>query len=276
MANRGLPPSGLWRRAGKDLSRKQAIYFSILEATLPYIRNFQAGRLRWRILDDNVLPEAELVAKMHRLLLRSDFHWEDVVWRFGQAQFFREVRSSLPLFKSDVILGLIDEIDELLEFHGDPIFRPNSVPPPPADDEKEMIEGVTFPSFLHCYHEEDISRKQEIYFLIFEHVFPAIRDVQAWPLWRRILYGDVYPEAELVHYLHHLVFRPEVVKEDVWWLTCQGWAFKNARCRKPFARSDVIIDLLDELDELFKRQGPWEDYSPYRAYSKWPHRWWSS
>ena len=91
-------------------SRKQEIYFLILQMTLPFIRNTQTWPLWRRLRSGNVYAESELVHNLHSLVFDPDFTERDIWWLETQAVIFRKIRSRKPFGQSEAILLLIDEL----------------------------------------------------------------------------------------------------------------------------------------------------------------------
>ena len=61
-----------------------------------------------------------------------------------------------------------------------------------------------------------MSRKQEIYADMLLLAIPLVRNVQTWPLYRRLSTSHLcYCEAELVHNLPYSILIPEVVEHDI-------------------------------------------------------------
>ncbi len=206
-------------------SRKQEIYFMLLDLTLPYIRNVQTWPFWSRLRFGNVLAECELVLDLHRKLFDPELKKRDIWWLENRAAVFRQVRSRRPFGQSKAILRLLDELSEIA-----------------SQRSGKHTDGNPDLPFIASE-----SRKQEIYLTVFDLALPLIRDVQTWPPWKRLFFGNVFAESELVHNLHPLIFIPEFKDRDIWWLETQAAIFRKARSRKPFGRSEDILRLIDEL-----------------------------
>ena len=70
------------------LTRKQKIYYEILERMLPFMRNIQTHSAWRRLRYGAFYPEMELVHNMHRLLVLPDFTEHDIHWLNSQARIF--------------------------------------------------------------------------------------------------------------------------------------------------------------------------------------------
>jgi hypothetical protein len=72
------------------LTRKQQIYYDILDMMLPAMRNVQRQSSWRRFGYGSFYPELELVHNVHRLLLVPGFTEHDVHWLNSQARIFFE------------------------------------------------------------------------------------------------------------------------------------------------------------------------------------------
>jgi hypothetical protein len=72
------------------LSRKQQIYYDILEMLLPAMRNVQSHSAWRRFTYGSFFPEMELVHNVHRLLVTPEFTEYDIYWLNSQARVFTE------------------------------------------------------------------------------------------------------------------------------------------------------------------------------------------
>ena len=86
---------------------------------------------------------------------------------------------------------------------------------------------------LSCHHFEyrpnnllgtiPLNLKQEAYLELLFWILPEIRNVQTWRPLKRMLKGNCYPEAELVHNIPDILRESNVVSDrDVWWLNIQA------------------------------------------------------
>jgi len=72
------------------MTRKQKIYFEILESILPFMRNIQTHSAWHRFRYGSFYPETELVHNMHRILIYPEFTESDIHWLNSQARIFVE------------------------------------------------------------------------------------------------------------------------------------------------------------------------------------------
>jgi hypothetical protein len=72
------------------MTRKQNIYFEILEMMLPAIRNTQRHSAWRRFRYGSFYPELELVHNLHRILIYPEFAEHDIYWMNAQARIFVE------------------------------------------------------------------------------------------------------------------------------------------------------------------------------------------
>lgn len=94
------------------------------------------------------------------------------------------------------------------------------------------------------------SRKQQIYLEIFSRVLPLLRNLESQSAWKRIRFGTLFPEAELVHNLPPLLLDREIRKVDVWWLKSQGKQYRKAHAKSKRPLGDEIVSFLTELEKL--------------------------
>ena len=72
------------------MSRKQKIYYEILERILPFMRNIQTHSTWRRFRYGPFYAELELVHNLHRVLVFPEFTEYDVHWLNYQARIFVE------------------------------------------------------------------------------------------------------------------------------------------------------------------------------------------
>jgi hypothetical protein len=78
------------------MTRKQKIYYEILEMMLPFMRNIQRHSAWHRFKYGSFYPELEMVHNMHRILVYPEFTEYDVHWLNSQARIFVE-RGNNPI-----------------------------------------------------------------------------------------------------------------------------------------------------------------------------------
>jgi hypothetical protein len=114
------------------------------------------------------------------------------------------------------------------------------------------LETLWHEDYRH-YFRTPPSYKQKLYFLLFELILPHIRNTEYWRKWKKLLYGNVFAEAELVHNLHHIIFEPEFTERDVCWFESQAGTYRMIRSETPFGASTYVLSLIDELDSVLKQ-----------------------
>lgn len=107
-----------------------------------------------------------------------------------------------------------------------------------------------------------LSEKQRIYLEILKGILPYVRNVETWGLWRRLRFGNAYPEAELVHNLPRCLEEPTFGREDIWWLNaqarnyCQGAADRPCKAEVTRLVRNLFYLVPSELREQLKWDGP--------------------
>lgn len=104
--------------------------------------------------------------------------------------------------------------------------------------------------------------KQKIYYDIYEMLLPVLRSIQMQSAWRRIRYGSIYSELELVHNMHRLIVLEEFTTYDIDWLNTQALTFYKAKRRNGMYK--YVIECItkmfqlvpDSLKDELKWQGP--------------------
>jgi len=96
------------------MTRKQKIYYDIMEWMLPFMRNIQTHSAWHRFRYGSFYPEMELVHNMHRILVLPEFTEYDVHWLNSQAKIFVE-RGDNPVHAlHETITALIAELFTLV------------------------------------------------------------------------------------------------------------------------------------------------------------------
>lgn len=107
-----------------------------------------------------------------------------------------------------------------------------------------------------------LTKKQEEYINLCELIVPYLRNIQTYSVFKRLSYGSIYRELELIHNLHRLIVDPEITDADIHWFNSQVFQFlKNLKVEKGIGLDKHVILSLGRIINLFSQEQRMEIHS---------------